>query len=157
MRPALEIRRESLTSPAAVTLIATLNAELSARYPEDGATHFRLEPEEVAEGRGAFLIVYSAQQAVGCGAVRRLDERSAEIKRMYVEPCRRGQGLGRRLLEALCEQARQLGVERIVLETGTRQSEAQALYRSAGFTPIPPYGEYVGSPLSVCMEKRLRT
>jgi GNAT superfamily N-acetyltransferase len=75
---------------------------------------------------------------------------------MYVAPEERGRGVGRALLAALEAAARALGLSRLVLETGDRQREAIALYRRAGFRDIPPFGEYVGSPLSVCMGKELR-
>jgi GNAT superfamily N-acetyltransferase len=67
----------------------------------------------------------------------------------------RGRGIGRHVLGALELEGRRLGVRRLVLETGERQAEALALYTGAGFARIPPFGEYVDSPLSVCMEKRL--
>ena len=67
------IERFDILSHTARTLIEALNAELSSRYPEDGATHFRLDPDEVAEGRGAFLVASRAGKPVGCGAVRRID------------------------------------------------------------------------------------
>jgi putative acetyltransferase len=162
---ALEIAPEALTSPVAATLIADLNAELSARYPEPGATHFQLEPGEVALGAGAFLVVRLSGRPVGCGALRRLREtdmvrelgpRVGELKRMYVAPEARGRGIGRALLAQLEAEARTLGLARLVLETGTRQAEALALYRRAGFTEIPPYGEYAASSAtSVCLAKTL--
>ena len=152
---AVEIRREQLDSRVATTLIGELNAELTLRYPEDGATHFRLDPDEVAPARGAFLVAWSGGEPVGCGAIRKLDETRAEIKRMYVKPSWRGRGVSRVLLSALEGEARRLGVSRVVLETGTRQHEALGLYRACGYTRVEAFGEYVGSPLSVCMEKRL--
>jgi GNAT superfamily N-acetyltransferase len=151
-----EIRRENLLSAVANSLIQSLNAELSQRYPEDGANHFRLDPEEVTEGRGAFYVAYRDGQPVGCGAVRLLDPDTAEIKRMYVAPEARGLGIGRSLLDSLESDAGRLGARRLVLETGERQGEALALYARAGFSRIPAFGEYVGSPLSVCMAKTLQ-
>jgi putative acetyltransferase len=154
--PALiEIRREDLLSSVAASLISTLNAELMGRYPEEGATHFRLDAEEVAEGRGAFLVAYVDGKPTGCGAIRRLDADAAEIKRMYVAADARGRGIGQAILTALEAESRRLGVRRILLETGVRQQEALALYSKAGFHPIPAYGEYVHSPLSICMSKTL--
>jgi GNAT superfamily N-acetyltransferase len=63
----------------------------------------------------------------------------AEIKRMYVVPAARRQGLGRRLLEALEDRARELGYARIRLDTGARQPHAQAMYERAGYHPIDNY------------------
>ncbi len=151
----LTIRPEEITSATAQELIARLNAELQGRYPEEGANHFRLDPEEVAPGRGAFLIAFRGDTPVGCGAVRRLEEGTAEIKRMFVDPAQRGAGVGGAILAALETQARRLGARRLLLETGDRQPEALALYRRAGFTSIAPFGEYVGSRLSICLAKDL--
>jgi putative acetyltransferase len=151
----IEIRREEITSPIARALIADLNAELSAMYPEEGANHFRLDADEVAPGRGAFVVARAGGRTVGCGAVRRIDAETAEVKRMFVTRRARGQGIGRLLLAALEGEALGLGVRRLVLETGERQAEALALYTRAGFARIAAFGEYVGSPLSVCMAKDL--
>jgi putative acetyltransferase len=151
----IEIRRADLDSAVAGELIAALNAELSKQYPEEGATHFRLDPQEVAEGSGAFLIAYANEKAIGCGAIRTLENDTAEIKRMYVAPEARRTGIGRKILHALEAEGRRLGARRLLLETGERQIDAMGLYIQAGFFRIPPFGEYVGSPLSVCMAKEL--
>lgn len=151
----IEFRRENLDSPVVQALIAALNAELLSIYPEDGANFFRLDPEEVAIGRGAFLVAYLGDEPVGCGAIRLNEPTLAEIKRMYVDPRVRGRRVGRRIVEALEIQARQLGAKRIVLETGPRQPDAIAMYLHAGFHQIPLYGEYIGSLFSVCMAKDL--
>ncbi len=159
------IAPEPITSRDAALLIGALNAELSAGYPEPGANHFRLDPEEVAPSAGVFLVARQAGRPVGCGALRYLREadlvrelgpRVGELKRMYVAPEVRGQGVGRSLLARLEEEARALGLTRLVLETGTRQSAALALYTRAGFAAIPPYGEYVASAAtSRCFAKAL--
>jgi putative acetyltransferase len=147
----LRVRREDIASPVVATLIAALNVDLRERYPEDGACHFRLDAGEVAEGHGAFVVGYVGDEAVACGAVRRVDERSGEIKRMYVVPAHRGKRYGEVVLGALGVHARRLGLTRLVLETGDRNPEAITLYTRAGFVHIPPFAEYVDSPLSVCM------
>jgi putative acetyltransferase len=162
---AVDIAPEPLTSPAAVMLIQALNMELAARYPEPGATHFRLDPNEVAPGAGVFVVARIGDRAVGCGALRCLREPAlvrelgpgvGELKRMFVAPEMRGHGIGRALLARLEDEGRALGLTRLVLETGTRQTEALALYRNAGFTAMPAYGEYAASPAtSVCLTKLL--
>ena len=148
-----------------MALIADLNVELTGLYPEPGATHFRLEPSEVAPGSGSFLVARLGGNAVGCGALRTLRDPAliselapsvGELKRMYVAPHARGHGIGRALLARLEVEARTLGLAHLVLETGTRQAEAITLYRSAGFSDIAAYGEYAASPAtSVCLGKAL--
>jgi putative acetyltransferase len=152
----ITIARAALTDERSRALILALNTELRAAYPEPGANHFRVEPADVEGGRGAFLVVSRGGTPIGCGAVRLLDEETAELKRMYVAPSARGTGLGRRLVEALEAEARALGARRIVLETGVRQAAALALYQATGFHPIPLYGEYCLSPdTSICLGKDL--
>ena len=157
LEEAITISRAELTADVSRALIGSLNAELSGVYPEPGANHFKLDPDEVADGRGTFLVVCREGTPVGCGALRLLDAETAELKRMYVSPPLRGRGLGRRLVAALEAEARALGVRRLVLETGVRQAAALALYRATGFHPIPLYGEYRLSPeTSVCLGKDLQ-
>jgi putative acetyltransferase len=154
-----------LTGVEATALIAALDEELTNRYPEPGATHFRLEPGEVGPGRGTFVVARRGSDSVGCGALRALVDPAlvaglgpgvGELKRMYVVPHARGTGVARALLARLEADARALGLTRLVLETGTRQLEAIGLYRSAGFSDIPAYGEYTASPAtSVCLGKAL--
>jgi GNAT superfamily N-acetyltransferase len=145
--------------------VAALNVELLALYPEPGATHFRLDPDEVAPGTGVFLVAWWSGRPIGCGALRWLREpgltrelgpQVGELKRMYVAQEVRGKGIGWALLTRLEAEARALGLSMVVLETGTRQTEALALYRRAGFTEIPAYGEYsLSSVTSVCLAKVL--
>ena len=154
---AVTVTRADLTSDTSQALIAALDAELAAMYPEPGANHFSLAPAQVAQGRGAFFLLARQGTPVGCGAFRVLEDgQTAELKRMYVAPEARGQGLGRQLVDALEAEARALGVKKLVLETGTRQHAALALYRKAGFVDIPLFGEYCLSPdTSICMGKDL--
>ena len=152
----ITLARAELNADASQALIAALNAELSALYPEPGANHFSLQPEEVRGKRGAFLIASQNGTPVGCGAVRLIEPEVGELKRMYVSPAARGTGLGRRLVEALEAAARSIGAKRLVLETGIRQHAAIALYRATGFQPIPLYREYLDSPTtSLCFGKDL--
>ena len=151
----IRVRREPLDGPIAYQLILELNAELTERYPEEGTTHFRLDLAEVAPGMGAFLVAYDADVPIGCGAIRRLDARTGEVKRMYTRAAARGRRVATRVLAALEDEARALGLARLILETGVRQPEAIRVYTRAGYTPIDPWGEYTDSPLSVCRGKDL--
>jgi GNAT superfamily N-acetyltransferase len=151
----LTIAPTRLATAAARTLIAGLDAELTERYPDPGDRHFSLSANEVAVDQGVFLVARLSGEPVGCGALRRIAPGIGEIKRMYVAPDGRGQGIGRRLLAELERYARALQLRQLVLETGVRQLEAIGLYESGGFSRIEPFGEYVNSPASICMAKSL--
>lgn len=155
MNALLTIEAGHVLSPVAHELIAALSAELVAMYPEDVGTVFRFGEDDVAAGRGAFLIAYAGSEPIGCGALRTVGDGVGEVKRMYVRPAARGQGVARAVLAALEAEARRLDFRRLVLETGVRQGPALALYRRAGYADIPSYGEFVGNPLSVCLAKDL--
>ena len=74
---------------------------------------------------------------------------------MYVAPAARRHGIARRILSELERLAAAHGYSRVILETGTRQPEALALYEAAGYQRTANYGRYVGNPEAVCFEKRL--
>jgi GNAT superfamily N-acetyltransferase len=101
------------------------------------------------------LVGVLAGRAVACGAIQALDRDTAEIKRMYVRPAHRGQGLARQVLGALEELALRAGHNVLRLETGSSLPAAIQLYISSGYAEIAVYGEYVDNPYSVCFEKRL--
>jgi putative acetyltransferase len=103
----------------------------------------------------AYLVVVVDRRAVACGAWQAREDGVAEIKRMFVRPAYRGQGIARQLVVALEEEAFAAGRPVVRLETGTYLPAALHLYRSAGYRQIPAYDEYVGNPFSVCLEKRL--
>ncbi len=151
----LSIAAEPMDSADAFRLIAGLDAGLAALYPPEQRFGPNLKAEQLEDGRGTFLVARDGGRAVGCGALRALDATSAEVKRMYVEPDQRGNGVGRAVLRRLEAAARDMGVQHLVLETGVHQGAAIALYRSAGFAPIDCWGEYASSPTSVCFGKDL--
>ena len=144
----VELRAEPLDGPIARQLIAELDANLSSLYPPE-ETFFALPTADV------FLVARIGDRPVGCGALRKLDATTAEVKRMYVRPEAEGNGIGGRIVEALADWAARDGVTRLVLETGARQHAAIALYERCGFTPIPAFGTYVSSPSSRCYERLL--
>jgi len=151
----LSITVEPFDSDDARRLIAALDAGLSELYPPEQRFGPNLKAEHLENGRGTFVVARDGDRAIGCGAIRLIDRTTAEAKRMYVEPDQRGKGVGWAVLTSLEAAARQLGVQRLVLETGVHQEAAIALYRRAGFTEIDCWGEYASSPTSICFEKNL--
>ncbi len=144
------VRADDPVGEVARKLIQALCDEMSGRY---GTPPSPFSLSEAAAPRTVFLVAYREGQPVGCGALRRLDWQAAEIKRMYVAPSGRRQGIARRLLFELERHAEEFGYRTIRLETGVRQPDAQALYEAVGYHRIAPFGPYVGNPTSVCFEK----
>jgi len=100
-----------------------------------------------------YLIAFSHGSPVGCGALRKLDGKTAEVRRMYVLRQARRTGIARGILVRLEEEASRLGYSTLLLETGNRQHAAMSLYESYGFTRIPAFGPYVNDPICVCYSK----
>jgi GNAT superfamily N-acetyltransferase len=101
------------------------------------------------------VLAVDAGTAIACGSFRPYDATSVEIKRMYVAPPARRRGIASALLRELEAWARERGFTAAVLETGTGQPEAQALYERSGYKHVDQFPPYVGLPLSVCMRKTL--
>ena len=113
-------------------------------------------PGAYAPPDGRLLLAVADDQPVGCVALRKLEDGICEMKRLYVQPGFRGLGLGRRLAEAIIQQARDIGYQRMRLDSIDSLKEAAALYRSLGFVEIPPY-RYNPLPGAVFMGLRLGT
>lgn len=141
-------------SETARALIAELDADLLARYP--GQWIHGLHPEDIVDPDFIFVVASLGGEPVACGALRRLGSDVAEVKRMFVKGMFREKGLSRQLLHFLESTARNHKYRVLKLETGTNQPEAFGLYESAGYKQIPCFGEYVGNPFSICLEKRLK-
>ncbi|MDX6717733.1 MAG: hypothetical protein QOH30_4291 [Baekduia sp.] len=115
-------------------------ADIARRYPGWSPDLIpSADPAEVAPPVGAWVVAYLGDAPVGCGGVKRLDDSTVELKRIYLAESARGHGLGRRLLRELEEHARALGYERVRLDTGDLQPEALGLFHSAGYSEIPDY------------------
>jgi GNAT superfamily N-acetyltransferase len=156
-----QIREEAYDAPIALELMDSLQAEYVVRYGGPDATP--VEPVEFTPPDGWFVLGYLDDIPVAMGGLRLRtggdadgDEVEVEIKRMYVAPQARGNGLARLVLGALEDRARTMGVTRVVLETGQKQPEAISLYTSAGYHPIDGFGHYRCEPLSLSFAKSLR-
>jgi putative acetyltransferase len=139
--------------PEVLAMLADSDTYYASLYPAD--SNHLLDASTLAAPKVTFLVARVADRVAGFGSLVQHNTELGEIKRMYVDPTMRGRQLGRLLLNALEDCARAGKLSCLRLETGVKQSEAIALYRSAGYREIPPFGNYKPDPLSLFMEKRL--
>lgn len=149
----IRIDIETPDQPEVTALLAASDAYMASLYPAE--SNHMLDLDALRRPEVAFLVARVDGRALGCGAVVSSGEGWAEVKRMFVSPQARGSKLGRRLLERLEAIARERGERWLRLETGAKQTEALALYRSAGFVETGPFGKYLPDPLSLFMQKDL--
>jgi putative acetyltransferase len=133
-------------------LVQLLDQDLAAR---DGAEHGYYAQFNTIASLQHVVVAERNDEPVGCGAFKPFDSDSVEIKRMFVQPAHRGQGVAQAVLAELEKWASELGYASGVLETGKRQPEAIRLYERSGYVLIPNYGQYVGIENSVCLQKDL--
>ena len=101
------------------------------------------------------VVAYAEAEPIGCGAFKRYDDSTVEIKRMYVAPDQRGKQVGAQILSELEGWASELGFAATILETGHKQVAAVKLYKNSGYKVTPNYDQYVGVENSICMKKSL--
>ncbi|HST67900.1 MAG TPA: GNAT family N-acetyltransferase [Mycobacteriales bacterium] len=142
-----------LDDPVVKDLIELIQGEYVVRY--GGRDEAPIDAAEFAPPRGLFLLAWLDGTAAGCGGWRDLGDGRAEIKRMFTVAGFRNRGVARAVLAELERTAAAAGIGEIVLETGSVQPEAIALYRSTGYEPIEGFGYYAGAPLSRAFGKRL--
>ena len=140
------MREEPADGAAGTSLLAGFEAEIAALYPNwSPSAGPSAEPADFAAPAGSFVVAYEDGVALGCGGLKRLDERSAEIKRMFVAPAARGRGVARLILHELERIAAARGYSLVRLDTGRAQPHALALYQSEQYSAI---GDYNGNPFA---------
>lgn len=143
----MKFEERSDSDPELAGLLDAAFAELVAKYGAEGRSRVR--------GGARYLVLAIDGRAAGCGAIQPFDAETGELKRMYIAPEFRGQGLARELLAALEELALAMEYVALRLTTGEQQPEAIGLYESSGYERTEPYGKYVDQPGTRCYSKRL--
>lgn len=139
----VRIERVDPSGEEAGVCVARYFEELGRRFPGgfDPGASLPADPADLVPPRGVFLVASVDGEAVGSGAIKWIDGATGSIKRMWVDDTLRGLGLGRRILSALEDEARGLGLTRLRLETNSALSEAIRLYTTSGYAEIPAFSD----------------
>lgn len=150
---AVRLRAVPYEDPVARELVARVQDEYTVRYggPDEAA----VDPAEFRPPDGLFVVAEVDGVPAGCGAWRVHAPGVVELKRVYVGPAFRRQGLARLLVDALERSAARAGHRAVVLNAGHRQPEALALYAGSGYEPVPGFGVYADAPGAVFLGKQL--
>jgi GNAT superfamily N-acetyltransferase len=149
----IDVTAVRLDEPDALKLIELVQGEYVVRY--GGRDEAPIDVAEFLPPEGLFVVARLDGAAAGCGGWRNLGDGRAEIKRMFTAAEHRNRGVARAVLAELERTAAAAGIEELVLETGTVQPEAIALYESSGYQPVDGFGYYAGRPLSRSFGKRV--
>lgn len=148
------ITQEKTDTEVVRELVAELDAILTPLYPSESRHGYDIE--KLVRQNVHFFVNWVDGEAAGCGGIELVEDAYGELKRMYVRPAYRGQQLGKRLVDHLCQFAQQHNIHTVRLETGIHQKAAIHLYKKEGFYRIPPFGDYFEDPNSRCYEKQLK-
>lgn len=149
----MTVGEESPLQDEVAALLRQSDAVASRLYP--GEFRQPVTPEALDKPGTHVVVVRRGATAAGCCAVFDRGDGTAELKRMIVDEAARGQGVGAALLAGAETVARRIGAHTMVLEVGVRNTEAQALYRRAGYGPRDPFPPYQATPISLFLEWRI--
>lgn len=149
----IELIRTNSKNSDFVHLVERLDAYLAVT---DGDEHSFYNQFNSIEDLNHVVVAYLENNAVACGAFKKFNDDSVEVKRMYTTPESRGKGIASVILKELEVWALELNYKITVLETGKRQVQAVNFYKKCGYQVIANYGQYKNMANSICFEKWLK-
>ena len=135
-------------------LVDELDADLRIRDGDDHSFYAQFNKIDAIK---QVVVAYDDETPVGCAAIKAYSPNTMEVKRMYVQLNRRGQGIASTILKELEKWAVELSCTKCLLETGIKQPEAIGLYKKNNYKIIPNFGQYENVKSSVCFEKTLQS
>lgn len=148
----MQLIRTTSENPDYQKLVVLLDAVLKILDGEEHSFYAQYNKSDTIKN---VVVVYENNQPLGCGAFKFYENKTVEIKRMFVLPEQRGKGIAHQILQELENWAKELDFNCCVLETGKKQVEAIGLYQKAGYHIISNYGQYIGMENSICMQKEI--
>jgi len=148
----MKIKRTDSSNKDFQNLVKLLDADLAIRNGEDHGFYDQFNKIDMIKN---CIVIYVDEIPAACGAFKKFNEETVEIKRMYTNPDFRKRGLATAIVKELEIWAKELDYTKAVLESSREQNEALSVYEKSGYTRIPNYGQYIGMDKSVCYEKVL--
>lgn len=148
----LQVLEADINTDESLSLLKELSGSLNHITGNSGESSFSIDDME--DEKSIFVIARSGSKAAGCGAIRRIDDSTGELKRMYAKE--QGLGVGTSILNFLENKALEFGYSRLICETRKINVGACSFYIRNGFHVIPNYGKYQGRDEAVCFEKRIK-
>ncbi|WP_349671733.1 GNAT family N-acetyltransferase [Lacrimispora sp.] len=152
IKTTIQIMEADITRDESLSLLNELSGSLNHITGNSGESSFSID--DMKDEKSIFVIARSGSNAVGCGAIRRIDDSTGELKRMYAKE--QGLGVGTSILNFLENKALDFGYSRLICETRKINAGACSFYIKNSFHIIPNYGKYQGRDEAVCFEKRIR-
>ena len=149
----MEILYTNGTDPRFAELVTELDEYLSSLIGKEKQKS-QYDKYNTLKDINDVVLILDGDKTAACGGIKRYNDLTAEVKRVYTKEAYRRQGCGRLLMKALEDRAISLGYKRLILETGRIMTSAVRFYESLDYNYIPNYGQYAEIPESVCMEKR---
>ena len=148
----IQIKRTNFDNVDFINLVKELDAYLKITDRDEHDFYNQFNHIDVLKN---IVVIYFNEIAVGCGAIKKFDNNTVEVKRMFVCQKKRGSGVAQEMLQELETWAQELGYQECILETGIRQVEAVRFYKKCNYKIIPNYGQYKKMENSICFKKRL--
>ena len=148
----LSFVQTGVENPDAQTMLRELNETLITILGHNGMSHVCFD--DFSQEKAFFLVGYDGETPVCCAGVRRMDDETGEVKRVYARKNRTGNGAA--LMAAMEEAAAKTGYRRLVLECREGNPHAIEFYQKTGYTICENYPPYEQEADAVCLEKRLK-
>lgn len=149
----IELVRTNSQNDDFIALVKKLDSFLAIT---DGDDHDFYNQFNGLEAIKYVVVAYSDNEAVGCGAIKKFNDTTMEVKRMFTDEKARGKGVASKILLELEKWTSELDFKKCILETGIRQVEAIGLYKKNNYKIIENYGQYAGIEESVCFGKKIK-
>lgn len=151
IQAALQVMEADIYSDESLSLLSELSGSLNRITGNSGESSFSVT--DIEDEKSIFAIARNGDKPAGCGAIRRIDDSTAELKRMYAKE--QGLGVGTSILNFLESKSKEYGYSRLICETRKINAGACSFYIRNGFHIIPNYGKYQGRNEAVCFEKKI--